>query len=78
MYHPFPLDLFKFEWKVPASIQSFDLLGYDVFLGLDSNETKSLRMLSIFYIKCSSEEKATFLLQNSEAPLWGEKGGNVV
>lgn len=73
MDHPFPLDLFKSEWKVPASVQSFDLLGYDVFLGLDSNETKSLCMLSIFYIKCWEWGESDFLLQNSEAPLWGEK-----
>lgn len=49
---PFPLYVFEFEGKVPASVQSFDLLGYDVFLGPHSNETKSPRRLSIIYIKC--------------------------
>lgn len=60
IYHPFPLDLFKCERKVPASVQSFDPLGYDVLLGLDSNESKPLQTLSIFYIKCGKWGESDF------------------
>lgn len=70
MYHPFPLDLFKFEWKVPASVQSFDLLGYDVFLGLDSNETKSMHAVNLLHQMLGVRRKQLFITE-----LWGPSLG---
>ena len=62
----FPLYLLKSECKVPASVLSFDLLGYDAFLGLHSNETKVPHTLSVINIKCWERGESDFLLQNLE------------
>lgn len=63
MHHPFPLDGFKFECKVPTSVLSFDLLSC-VCLGLYPNEAVTAQAVSHLHQMLGVWSKRLFIMEH--------------